>query len=37
MVFSDIGPQTSRWVWERSADAGATWVPAREIAYTHTA
>jgi hypothetical protein len=25
MVFSDIGPDSFRWRWERSADAGVTW------------
>ena len=37
MVFCDIEPDSFRWVWERSTDAGATWDPAWEIAYTRIA
>ncbi len=37
MVFSDIEPDSFRWVWERSTDAGATWTSAWEIAYTRAA
>ena len=37
MVFSEVEADSFRWVWERSTDAGATWAPAWEIAYTRTA
>ena len=37
MVFCNIEPDSFRWVWERSTDAGATWSTAWEIAYTRTA
>ena len=34
MIFRDIEPDSFRWLWERSTDAGATWATAWEIAYT---
>jgi len=37
MVFCEIAADSFRWLWERSADAGATWSTAWEIAYTRTA
>jgi hypothetical protein len=33
MVFDDVKPESLRWLWQRSDDAGRTWKTLWEIAY----
>ena len=33
MVFSDVKPDAFKWLWQNSADGGATWITAWEIDY----